>query len=362
MHRASEKHRIRRSGAGIMVVAVVALIAVAATNGSCLFRTETNLCKAFDRRCAPRQTCALKQDACIDIGGCGDGFTDRTKGEVCDDGNITDGDGDGCSADCKSNETCGNGIVDSATGESCDDNNATPGDGCDSHCVAEVCGDRIVNIEIGEVCDDGNIQSDDGCSATCKSNEACGNGIIDDDKPGGFLHEQCDPKSLFPLPAQDTPDCDSDCTLPTCGDKHLNRMNEVTSQRPNSSDHFEECDDGEDSPGCNFDCTLARCGDGYRNTAANEECDDGPNNNNINPDKCRTDCREAYCGDHVKDGGETCDTGVDTSECDSGDCTTPSCGDGYLNEMAGEECEPAIGCIDQTLTCPSTGNDKCKCI
>src|SRR5215813_7920316 len=73
---------------------------------------------------------------------CGDGKIDP--GEVCDDGNNADG--DGCSADCMSDETCGNGIIDK---------------------------DR------GETCDDGNGKSGDGCSANCQSNELCGNGIVD---------------------------------------------------------------------------------------------------------------------------------------------------------------------------------------
>jgi cysteine-rich repeat protein len=47
--------------------------------------------------------------------------------------------GDGCSADCRSNETCGNGVIDTQTGEACDDGNVTPGDGCDATCQFEAC-------------------------------------------------------------------------------------------------------------------------------------------------------------------------------------------------------------------------------
>jgi len=60
--------------------------------------------------------------------GCGNGFVDAA--EVCDDGNLVAG--DGCSADCLSDETCGNGVVDVAVGETCDDGNDTSGDGCSS--------------------------------------------------------------------------------------------------------------------------------------------------------------------------------------------------------------------------------------
>ena len=37
----------------------------------------------------------------------------------------------------------------------------------------------------------------------------------------------------------------------------------------------EECDDSGDSPTCDGDCTLASCGDGYLNTQAAESCDAG---------------------------------------------------------------------------------------
>src|ERR1700689_5033658 len=43
---------------------------------------------------------------------CGDGIIEGN--EVCDDGNTVSG--DGCSADCLSDETCGNGIVDVTEG------------------------------------------------------------------------------------------------------------------------------------------------------------------------------------------------------------------------------------------------------
>lgn len=60
-------------------------------------------------------------------------------GEVCDVGDAASG--DGCSADCTSDETCGNAIVDPtnpAMVENCDDGNNVGQDGCTSTCVAEV--------------------------------------------------------------------------------------------------------------------------------------------------------------------------------------------------------------------------------
>ncbi|HTR55257.1 MAG TPA: DUF4215 domain-containing protein [Kofleriaceae bacterium] len=65
--------------------------------------------------------------------GCGNGVVEP--GEQCDDGNQTSD--DGCSGDCKSNETCGNGVLDDYKGEQCDDGNLMSHDGCDSRCFSE---------------------------------------------------------------------------------------------------------------------------------------------------------------------------------------------------------------------------------
>ena len=46
--------------------------------------------------CPASQQCALNQDTCIKTS-CGDGIVDRLQGEVCDDGNLLEG--DGCSRD-----------------------------------------------------------------------------------------------------------------------------------------------------------------------------------------------------------------------------------------------------------------------
>ncbi|MBL0219906.1 MAG: DUF4215 domain-containing protein [Myxococcales bacterium] len=64
---------------------------------------------------------------------CGDGVQDP--GEVCDDGNLQVG--DGCSSDCRSNETCGNRYLDFARGEECDDGSILSHDGCSSRCLLE---------------------------------------------------------------------------------------------------------------------------------------------------------------------------------------------------------------------------------
>lgn len=68
--------------------------------------------------------------------GCGNARVDFD--EQCDDANATAG--DGCSIDCRSNETCGNGVTDGVTGEQCDDNNRSAHDGCSVSCTLESVG------------------------------------------------------------------------------------------------------------------------------------------------------------------------------------------------------------------------------
>ena len=67
---------------------------------------------------------------------------------------------------------CGNGIQELPSslfptfpGEVCDDGNQTDGDGCDSNCTLTACGNGITTA--GEECDDGNAVNGDGCSNTC---------------------------------------------------------------------------------------------------------------------------------------------------------------------------------------------------
>ncbi|HTN86808.1 MAG TPA: hypothetical protein VL242_24085, partial [Sorangium sp.] len=153
---------------------VTALIAVA---GACLqggLRCGESFCP-IDHRCVPVPEGSL----CVapdHLGTCGNGVPEE--GEVCEDGNTDDG--DGCSADCKSDERCGNGVVDAVRDEVCDDRNQVDGDGCSADCTSdERCGNGVVDAVRGEVCDDRNQVDGDGCSADCTSDERCGNGVVD---------------------------------------------------------------------------------------------------------------------------------------------------------------------------------------
>jgi cysteine-rich repeat protein len=152
---------------------------------------------------------------------CGDHRIDPP--EVCDDGNVAAG--DGCSPDCRSDESCGNGVIDGITNEICDDGNRDDSDLCRNDCVVPACGDGITDAVlgegcdlgsansnapdatcrpncqlarcgdgitgVGEVCDDGNLTPGDGCTPDCLSNETCGNGVLD-----FFANEHCDDGNL----------------------------------------------------------------------------------------------------------------------------------------------------------------------
>jgi fibro-slime domain-containing protein len=90
-------------------------------------------------------------------------------------------------------------------------------------------------------------------------------------------------------------------------------------------------------------CTSA-CGDGV--AVANEECDNGPDNNDTAYGGCTTQCTwGTYCGDGVVNGPEECDNGKDNGgEYVNGGCTLACtrphyCGDGIVDTDRGEECD-----------------------
>jgi cysteine-rich repeat protein len=386
--------------------------------------------------CPDPLQCAAVQPVCIS-NSCGNGVVDP--GEVCDDGNIVNG--DGCSADCKSKESCGDGVLNTDAGEVCDDGNTIDGDGCSADCKSlETCGNGIVDTAKGEVCDDGNTHAGkcgdghgcdttadctdgtlctpDGCSGDCKSNETCGNGIkdlgevCDDGGAAGGCEddcqhgvgcgngvldpgEQCDDGNLTDTDdctsgckinvcgdgvidltgithhetcdrgangvAVETSDCNIDCTTPTCGDGKVNLH-----FKPDGT-HVEQCDLGsisgvnqnQDDRDCTAHCLLNVCGDGHQDTAGThtEACDDG---NQIENDGCTTSCTlpAGGCGNGIVDMGEECDLGSTagvsnntlTSSCPS--CKIEKCGDGNIGP--GEDCDP--GMAGETATC----NKNCK--
>jgi hypothetical protein len=79
------------------------------------------------------------------------------------------------------------------------------------------------------------------------------------------------------------------------------------------------------------------CGDGILDGAAGELCDFGAANDDALPDRCRTDCAPARCGDGVVDTGESCDE-------DSADCQAcvRVCALDTVDEDAAPGCEAPL--------------------
>ena len=98
--------------------------------------------KAAHAKCLVGDVAGRCYDGVCIESACGNGRVDIADptdagdiGEICDDGKQIAG--DGCSADCMSDEACGNGVPDSIAGEQCDDGNFLDHDGCDSKCLDE---------------------------------------------------------------------------------------------------------------------------------------------------------------------------------------------------------------------------------
>jgi cysteine-rich repeat protein len=335
----------------IFLVVTFALLACTAL-GSCFFETKTTLCEASGLRCKPGQTCAAFQPACIDEGGCGDGV--RSPDEACDDGNILDG--DGCSARCDSNEGCGNGVLDTAAGEECDpsipgttncsprcilqvcgnrvldpgercdDGNQLDGDGCRADCMSnEACGNNVLDEHLDEQCEfsESPFPQPPTDTRTCDSDctfPVCGDGHVNPEftNPATMAKEVCDPGAM------DSATCDNDCTAVSCGDGHLNHAAD------------EECDLGtgiggnsnEAAFGCRTDCRNAYCGDGVIDKHA--------------PVPLPTD---EVCDDHNLNANDDCPTGVPNSGPNPG-CRPAACRDGFWNQFGAnpEECDAGMGC------------------
>lgn len=183
--------------------------------------------------------CPNVGEPCIYVAKCGDGRV--ASNEICDDGEGTPVDGDGCSADCKTIED----------GWEC----RVPGRPC-----VPKCGDG--NIIGSEKCDDGANADGDGCSATCQleAGWVCGGGTChktvcgDGTKEGS---EACDKGAQNGLLLGDGTGCTKSCTLePSCRDATGTHAC-TTSCGNGNLEPGEICDDGNlnDGDGCSAACT-----------------------------------------------------------------------------------------------------------
>jgi hypothetical protein len=206
----------------------------------------------------------------------------------------------------------------------------------------------------------------------------------------------------------ETPDCNIDCTTPSCGDSKVNRHFTPKDALGNPAAGPEQCDDGGansdnaactalcqvnvcgdhhkrigveacddggvDTSNCNANCTTPTCGDGHVNlqftpkdalgnpAPGPEQCDNGTVagvNQNQDSAACTSTCQINVCGDGKKlEGVEQCDSsGIDTDQCDK-DCTRPVCGDGHTNHAAGEACDD--GPLNGTAASPNHCTQFCQ--
>jgi cysteine-rich repeat protein len=210
--------------------------------------------------------------------------------------------------------------------------------------------ENIDALDLG--CGNGLLEADEECDAGGESpscNADCTLGTCGDGTTNGAAGETCDDGNLI-----DGDGCDSNCTPTGCGN------GVVTAP--------EACDDGGESATCDTDCTTALCGDGTTNGAAGETCDDG---DLTDGDGCDSNCTPTGCGNSVVTAPEACDDGGESATCDT-DCTTALCGDGTTNASASEVCDDGNlvdgDCCTATCTteaafspCPDDG-DACTTV
>ena len=192
-----------------------------------------------------------------------------------------------------------------------------------------------------------------------------GSGSIDDitikDICGDCIRngdEQCDTNDDALCPGQCLPDCTCPGDVTTTTTVTTSTSSTTTTLEPVCGNGIkegdEECDDGEQNSdtepnACREDCTLPFCGDGVHDTET-EGCDNGDQNSDTEPDACRLDCTLPDCGDGVQDDGEECDDGAGNSgtapDACRLDCTLPFCGDGVKD--SDEECDQGASNSDTT--------------
>ena len=309
---------------------------VCATLAGCL---QPQSASCGDLVCATGQVCSPDRARCVlpeQIVAC----SGQADGAVCQFSGTADG---ACYAGACLATGCGNGVVEG--GEVCDDRNKVGGDGCSANCKSdESCGNGTIDPIKEEACDCGSDGSPPGCNG----------------QPNGD---------------GDTSVCRSDCTLRGCGDGVATSPEECDSSDLASTTcstlGFYGTTGLACSSRCRFDVTGCEsygwCGDGTIN--GSEACDATSLAGkdclafgfyNAPGLSCAGNCRfdvsqcTGYCGDGIKNGSE---------DCDQSDVGAQTCGGlGYYSGTLGctSGCRFDLGtcqgrCGDGTI---DTANDR----
>lgn len=256
---------------------------------------------------------------------CGDGIVDARLQEVCDDGNVTNG--DGCNVDCKYSCTesaaCSDGNVCNGE-EACDlelhvcvaGTKAEDATECgagrvcnDGRCVSTVCGDGV--IDEGEECDDENTVEGDGCTADCQYDCEADDDCSDQNLCSG--QETCDLETHTCQPGEPlTCDDNNPCTYNECEPEQGCTYPLIDADGDGQAPIVEGSDCGTD---CDDDNDQVFVG-------AGEQCDDIDNDcdgeNDQLPMLWYPDCDGDGYAPLGSEGVEQCDQPAPPANCPSG--------------------------------------------
>jgi cysteine-rich repeat protein len=213
---------------------------------------------------------------------------------------------------------CGDNLVEGA--EVCDDGNLVDGDGCDADCtyscvdpVADcpappLCQTNACNAQF--VCTTNNIAADPGCMvpSTCVMGVCqaplCGNGILEltedcDFGGGNGANTGCEANCKFSCAMDaDCADTNTCNGAETCGTVTVNgQMGRRCSAGTNLAD-CSPCTGGLCKTGS---CMPSTCGDACIDMTTGEQCEPP------NAGSCNAMCRTVLCGNGIREGGEQCD-------------------------------------------------------